>query len=216
MEINEEKVTRLLDIIDAGLAHGGGRMRRPGDFCVQQVLAVVFCGGSELLLGVPMKGYLGVPVKGKWSYPLTDGASVGRAVSTLAIALNDQINWESPDHRAKGLRRLAVAELGSEAINQMQFLTNVAMAFAEKYPAASIRHADELLHGLGCQSMRPDALRDLANIAVDTLQQMMSPGCEFLYLCDDDKPIAEATAPAETFVPPSPFELIEGLAETVS
>lgn len=193
MEISEDKVRRVLEIIDGGLEHGGGNMRAPGQFCVQQVLAVVFSAGlvrSQFpCAGVLLEG----PVE------LVDGAHVGRMVSTLAMALNDQVHWGSPKDRAKGLRRLAVAELGSEAINQMEFLTDVATAFGGEYPLAGVTYSDDLLNVLGCQELGPGMLRDLANIAVDTLQQMGSPGCEFLYLCDEDKPIAEAAVPVESF-----------------
>ena len=50
---------------------------------------------------------------------------VGAAVRRFKIRLNDSRAWPSDEARAKGLRRIAVAQLGSDTINQCEFATYV-------------------------------------------------------------------------------------------
>src|SRR5262249_36589829 len=77
-----------LTVVDAGLVSGVGQPI-PGKMCVEA--AVCFA------LGLPHGD---------------EPACVSSALRALKIRLNDS-GWSSPQARAKGLRRLAVAQLGS-------------------------------------------------------------------------------------------------------
>ena len=52
---------------------------------------------------------------------------VGDAVRRFKIALNDSNAWTSKAARAKGLRRVAIAQLGSDKIDQFKFLKALAL-----------------------------------------------------------------------------------------
>jgi regulator of protease activity HflC (stomatin/prohibitin superfamily) len=86
--ITREIAEKVRDTVDAGLMHGVGKPI-PGQMCVEA--AVCFA------LGLPHGD---------------DPACVAPSLRRLKIGLNDR-NWSSPQVRAKGLRRLAVAQLGS-------------------------------------------------------------------------------------------------------
>ncbi len=95
-KMNTEKTTgldlasvrRILDVVDAGLTIGVGRPQ-PGRMCVQAAVCYA----------------LGEPHGDK-------PQCVAQAVRLLAISLNDAV-WSSPQARAAGMRRLAIAQLGT-------------------------------------------------------------------------------------------------------
>ena len=79
---------RVLEIVDAGLVNGVGKPN-PGQMCVEAAVCYA--------LGLPHGD---------------DPQCVSRALRALKIRLNDS-RWSSPQARGAGLRRLAVAQLGS-------------------------------------------------------------------------------------------------------
>src|SRR4051812_5644017 len=89
IEINETVVRRCLDIIDQGLTSGMGEPV-PGKLCVEAAIC--------LALGLPHGD---------------DPQCVDPVLRSLKIRLNDS-SWSSKAARAKGLRRLAVIQLGSK------------------------------------------------------------------------------------------------------
>ncbi len=89
MQITSEVAAKVLSIVDKGLSKGLGNPRA-GEMCVEA--AVCFA------LGLPHGD---------------DPGCVSPELRSLKIRLNDS-NWSSKDARAKGLRRLAVAQLGSK------------------------------------------------------------------------------------------------------
>lgn len=89
MEINNATVTKILDVIDAGLVYGVGDPE-PGQLCV--LSAICFA--------------LGEPHGDKPS-------CVGPILRQMQIRLNDWVGWKSSEERALALRRLAIASLGS-------------------------------------------------------------------------------------------------------
>src|SRR5689334_18036278 len=96
-EITETVARKVLTVVDAGLSAGVG-VAEPGKMCVEA--AVCFA------LGLPHGD---------------DPDCVSRAVRSLKIRLNDS-NWSSNEARAKGLRRLALIQLGSrDAIDDKEF-----------------------------------------------------------------------------------------------
>ena len=88
IEITETVARKVLEVVDAGLVKGLGTAK-PGSMCVEA--AVCYAMGL----------------------PHGDNPScVARSLRSLKIRLNDSA-WSSNEARAKGLRRLAVAQLGS-------------------------------------------------------------------------------------------------------
>ncbi len=96
IKITKPIVKKVLSLIDAGLTSGLGR-QEPGQMCVE---AAVCCA-----LGLPHSD---------------NPPCVGSAVRSFKISLND-CNWSSDAARAAGMRKLAVAQLGSDVLDQSKF-----------------------------------------------------------------------------------------------
>lgn len=87
-DINESLARKVLEVVDAGLVHGMG-VPKPGKMCVEA--AVNYAMGK----------------------PHGDNPDcVAPTLRRLKIRLNDS-RWSSDATRTKGLRRLAIAQLGS-------------------------------------------------------------------------------------------------------
>jgi hypothetical protein len=111
--ITKAIVTKLLKIVDAGLVKGVGNAK-PGKMCIEA--AVCYALGE----------------------PHGDRPScVAPVLRELKIRLNDS-NWSSEEARAKGLRRLGVAQLGSAgALDEKEFRRRVFdYALRSSVPAA--------------------------------------------------------------------------------
>jgi hypothetical protein len=101
MEITREIAIKVRDTVDAGLVAGVGKPE-PGKLCVEA--AVCFA------LGLPHGD---------------DPQCVAQPLRRLKIRLNDAA-WSSKEARAKGLRRLAVAQLGSAGVlDEKEFVRRV-------------------------------------------------------------------------------------------
>ena len=99
--INENTVSSLLSVVDRGLSKGLGKPI-PGQMCVEA--AVCYS------LGLPHGD---------------DPLCVAYSLRQLKIIINDA-DWSSNAARAKGLRRLAVAQLGTkETLNEREFVKRV-------------------------------------------------------------------------------------------
>jgi hypothetical protein len=96
MQLTEQLAKKVLEAVDQGLVHGLGEPI-PGQMCIEA--AVCFA--------------MGMPHNDKPS-------CVGSAVRDFKIGLNDS-DWSSDQARAKGLRKLAIAQLGSDQIDQQKF-----------------------------------------------------------------------------------------------
>jgi hypothetical protein len=101
-EITREAAAKVLKIVDAGLIHGGGKKAIAGQVCVEQAV----CMGLGL--------------------PFSDNPScVAPVLRSLKIKLNDG-PWSSNQARARGLRRLALAQIGSrDRLNETEFVRRV-------------------------------------------------------------------------------------------
>jgi hypothetical protein len=135
IEITEAIARKCLAVVDKGLVSGLGE-QKPGHFCVEAAICYA--------LGLPHGD---------------DPACVSRALRSLKIKLNDA-SWSSKTARAKGLRRLAVAQLGSrDHLDDKEFARRVVeLAIRTSVPlalraAASIHKNPEHVQ----------ALRDAAN-----------------------------------------------------
>ena len=96
-ELNETLARKVLDTVDAGLVDGLGKPT-PGAMCVEAAVCYA----------------MGLPHSDR-------PTCVGDAVRIFKIRINDAL-WSSDAARTEGLRRLAVAQLGSDSIDQQEFV----------------------------------------------------------------------------------------------
>lgn len=117
IEINISIAKKVLEVVDAGLSHGVGRPE-PGHMCVEAAVCYA--------MGLPHGD---------------EPDCVSPALRSLKIALNDK-EWSSKDARAKGLRRLALAQLGSEGfLDDKKFSKGVAEIAIRKSVPLALRAA---------------------------------------------------------------------------
>ncbi len=134
-EITKDVVIKLLGIVDAGLTNGLG-VQEPGRFCVEAAVCYA--------LGLPHGD---------------DPLCVAPALRSLKIRLNDS-RWSSDQARAKGLRRLAVIQLGSKGhLNAKEFATRCAVLAIKTSVPIGLRAAASIHK----DPKHVQALRDAAN-----------------------------------------------------
>jgi hypothetical protein len=138
LTLTKSHARKVLSVVDAGLCSGKG-VREPGKMCVEA--AVCFA------LGLPHSD---------------DPPCVGKAVREFKIKLNDS-SWSSDKARARGLRRLAIAQLGSDSLNQTEFVTKLQEATIRQVVPRALRHAAEC-HP---QQVHKDALEAAAKVCAD-------------------------------------------------
>lgn len=163
--LTESLIKKLLATVDAGLTAGLG-VPEPGKMCVEA--AISFALGE----------------------PHTDGPScVHPVVRARNIVLNE-CAWSSDLARARGMRRVAIAQLGSTEIDYMRYVRILAQytqgqivplgsQSAAKYAKSAARYAK--------YAAKSDYVLSLAaEIMVRALQECGSPGCAWLWLCDQE------------------------------
>ena len=116
MNITKEHAIKVLDLLSHGLVKGIG-VQEPGKMCVE---AAVCCA-----LGLPHSD---------------NPPCVAPAVRSFKITLND-LKWSSNAARAKGLQRVALAQLGSDGIDQSLFVKELALATIQKIVPLALRSA---------------------------------------------------------------------------
>ncbi len=172
--INVNSVEKLLSVIDKGLCEGMGQPK-PGQMCVEAAVCYAFDQEhSDRPTCVP-----------KW-------------LSDLKININDDLNV-SKKIRAKILRRLAVAQLGSKHINQSQFKKIVIpkintilrfIAATEKYTETGYINGlysipsrfNEILENIE-RKKAVKIIIAICDVLVDALNELESEGSEYLGLC---------------------------------
>ena len=97
VKLNRAVARKVLETIDAGLVAGRG-VPEPGKMCVEAAVCYA--------LGLPHGD---------------NPDCVSPILRNLKIALNDQA-WADPAARARGLRRLGIAQLGSTGMDEKEFL----------------------------------------------------------------------------------------------
>ena len=125
-EMNEEIARKVIDAVTPGLSEGLGKPI-PGHMCVEAAVCYA--------LGLPHSD---------------DPGCVESSVRSLKIALNDISQWSSNHARAKGMLRLAVAQLGSLGVVD-------GMIFSQMIAEMTIRN------------IVPIALRSVKGIAANQL-----------------------------------------------
>jgi hypothetical protein len=116
-KIDKKLARKILSIVDKGLVKGIGEPV-PGEMCVEA--AVCYAWGLDHSDEPPC---------------------VGEAVRHAKIALNDT-NWSSSKARAKGLRKLAIAQLGSDKIDQERFMRCLIVNMFKKLVTTSSMKVD--------------------------------------------------------------------------
>jgi hypothetical protein len=101
-ELNEEIAIKVRDTVACGLSHGLG-IQKPGEMCIEAAVCYAY--------GLPHND---------------NPPCVGVAVRRFKIRLNDS-KWSSPQARAKGMIGIAIAQLGSNEIDQKEFAKRVTL-----------------------------------------------------------------------------------------
>ena len=114
--VSREIAQRVLEVVDAGLVSGLGEAI-PGRMCVEAAVCYA--------MGLPHSD---------------EPSCVGAAVRGFKIRLNDS-KWPTDADRTKGMRKLAIAQLGSDTIDQMQFSKHVALECQRRVLPLAMRRA---------------------------------------------------------------------------
>jgi len=122
MKITQAHVDKIHTLLDAGLVIGVGNPK-PGEACVEAVICMA--------LGLPHGD---------------NPKCVLPCLRTLKINLNDR-NWSSNKARAEALRRLAIAQLGSDTLDAKDFVTRLARMTIQTVVPAALRSAAKVLTG---------------------------------------------------------------------
>lgn len=136
MNITQQQIDKLNQILDAGLVSGLGN-RAPGEFCVEAAV----CYALDLPHG-------------------DDPGCVSPALRACKIRLNDS-SWSSNKARAVGLRKLAIAQLGSKGIlDDKKFAERLAVVTVQLLLPRALRRA-----GLEAAALQCEAATDLKSAA---------------------------------------------------
>lgn len=115
--VNRELAAKILGLVDQGLCSGLGKPI-PGQMCIEAAV--------NYAMGLPHGD---------------EPPCVSRAVRALKIRLNDA-SWSSNEARAKGMRRLAIAQLGTAGIlDDKDFSKRVTLMLIQKIVPRALRHA---------------------------------------------------------------------------
>ena len=152
-EITRDIAKKVVETVDQGLSSGLGKPV-PGQMCVEA--AVCFA------MGLPHGD---------------NPHCVGAAVRAYKIRLNDA-QWSSNAARAAGMRRVAVAQLGSDQIDQVEFTKELTLQVTRQLLPIALRAAT---------SLNPDHAAALETAAVS---------CEAITLLSQVGKVAYAAARA--------------------
>lgn len=186
IKVDKKLAQKVIDVVTPGLCNGLGDPT-PGKMCVEA--AVNYACGLEHDDSPPC---------------------VGGSVRNFKINLNDG-NWSSNKARAKGMIKIAIAQLGSNKLNQDKFEELIVeeftqLAFRKKfdkivnnkklsilnkiseikenfYEIENFSYDDLVNNQCLFNKMSTDKyLTLLADICLTVLKKMKSPGCKYLYL----------------------------------
>jgi hypothetical protein len=190
VRITREIAAKVLAVVDKGLSDGLGDPT-PGKMCIEAAVCYA--------LGEPHRD---------------DPSCVDDDVRAFKIVLNDCGGWANNKARARGMRRLAIAQLGSNTIEKArQFEQLVADSALRRMSGPLveeiIKHGDGdakacltrlvnfSIEGVGGDfeqfvcSVIDSGIKDanllLADIGLQALIKLKSPGVKFLGLCDIKK-----------------------------
>jgi len=117
--INQELVNSIHSLLDKGVTSGLSKKPKPGNMCVEQVISYA----------------LGDKIN-------DEPSCVGYEVRIFVTRLNDR-SWSSNSARAEGMRELAIAQLGSNSLDQKEFLDRFYFAVLTKMLPSMFRYFGE-------------------------------------------------------------------------
>ena len=133
-EITREIAIKVRDTVDAGLVKGKG-IQIPGQMCVEAAVCYA--------MGLPHSD---------------EPPCVSAAVRSLKIGLNDSA-WSSDKIRGRGMRRLALAQLGSAGtVDDAEFNRRVIEVIIRRFVPIALRAAASVHH----KQIHKDALEAAA------------------------------------------------------
>lgn len=185
MKITLTHINNLLKLFECGLVNGAGH--DVNHFCVQQAV--------HRVLDDDLKNADKSDDPPTWC--------VQSHIRNFGVHMNDAEGWNGNKGRAEGLKRFAIAELGSGKISAHDFYARLSAKLASvlsKDPD-EFSYDDTIVeqfmqHKIGGMS-RNDRLTHLANAAADVLMELGTEGSQFLYLIDEpDKKKREERARA--------------------
>lgn len=109
MQITKEIVDKLMSLLDFGLVKGAGNGMTDNTFCVEQAVSIA--------IGEPLN-----------DNPIS---CVSEVVAVCKRNLND-CNWSSNTARAEGMRKLAIAQLGSNVLDSHEFSQRLILNSAKR------------------------------------------------------------------------------------
>lgn len=158
-------------------------------------------------MGKPIPGQMCIEAAVCFAYGLPHSDNppcVGYAVRSMKISLNDS-KWSSNTARTAGMRALSVAQLGSDAIDQVAFMKLVAEGLIRRVAPMALRaaaslqpepHKAKLLAAADrCErdgnaaaadaaAARDGVLMVVADVILQALITLKSPGVQYMYLLD--------------------------------
>lgn len=171
-EITQQMVQNLLGYVKKGFCNGAGEVS-DGQFCVQQAVNMATTMEAET----------------------SDGPNcVHKEFNCLGINLND-MEWRGPKTRAKGLKRLAVAEMGTEEwsadkIRKFKTMFRERLGIIATFRCSDI--ATLAQEYLARHDETDEERSKVANIAANIIQELGSQGAQYLYLCDKKMGVEDA------------------------
>ena len=148
MNITKENIDKLNALLDHGLVEGLG-VPVPGKMCVEAAVCAA--------LGLP--------------HGDDPGCVIG-SLRRIKIRLNDCEVWDSKQSRAEGLRRLAIAQIGTlGAINENKFMCRVETLMIRAVLPIALRAAAEKIGGEHAQALRIEADKCEAQPTVENAWQ---------------------------------------------
>jgi hypothetical protein len=203
-QINEKSVKQVCSLVDKGLYGGGVGEPVPGQMCVEAVVSYVFDNNNgdidpdDIMLD---------------DHP----SCVDDDLADMKIEMNDGATWLDDMDRGKGLKRLAIAQIGSVGkFNHYKFVTSLdkqlvmfLLERAPKNPASrsemeeywsvqsgiyNIDDIDDLASEIDARRGNPgfdysesDASWIACEMAVIALKEQKIKGTKFLYLAPRNK-----------------------------
>src|SRR5271170_392014 len=123
MQITRAHIDKINSLLDHGLVKGLG-VQQEGKMCVEAAISYA--------LGLKHGD---------------DPGCVMEPLRRLKIRLNDSSYWTSNKARAEGLRRLAIAQLGSKGMDEKDFAKRVAHMTIQTIVPSALRSAAKRLTG---------------------------------------------------------------------
>jgi len=186
MTPTRDHAIRILELLSYGLVKGKG-IPIPGNMCVEAAVC--------LALGLPHGD---------------NPPCVGSEVRKFKIELNDN-DWTTTIARARGMRELAIAQLGSDKLDQRAFKDLIWFKFGTQIQpliwhylatkagkAKRLEFADKMEHSKTLEECLAHAYAhahthahahdyahayDYAHTHASVLKELNSPGCQWLDLC---------------------------------